>query len=512
MFPISVPHLDLVVTPSYFGAARFARHHMNHFPFLKLVLVFFLITAPGFLRAEGPTTLPGGAAEVRARREAFFRKVIVDDYEKLGPHDPKWDEPARKLMQLALQRWIHGSAPDQNRNHEMIDLGLSITKAGCKDPNLGYQLAHVFLHSTETWPFYRDASNDLSNSKYSLFLQVAAVTDVLSFYSGDLQNHNQEIVETVARVIKGLYQRIPNMLAEPGCPPYDAALMLIDLTEITKLVDGDRKIGFDAMQAMMKQKLPDSPIADLFEGMFYRHYAWDARGNGFAGTVTDGGWQLFGERLQAAQKAINRALDKDPHVAGGSVEMLAVLQGLPEDRAEMEKWFRRAVADDPDAYEAYVRKMYYLTPKWHGSDEDQFAFGRECLATQRWESRIPFLLLQSHDNIYEGRWRQLRQQATTQQEASTARNRARTEFYATHPEVWPDIQKLYDGYLAWNPKAVYDMADYAQFALMCGHLDVAKKQVDRMAAVPGPDPLVKQIRDLVQLVADRANSTAKPEP
>jgi hypothetical protein len=512
MFSTSAPHLDLVGTPSHFGAARVARHHMNHVPFLKFVLVFFFIITPGLLRAEGPTTLPSSAADARAQRDAFFRKIIVDEYEKLGQHDPKWDEPARKLMQLALERWIRGNAPDQNRNHEMAALGSSITKAGCNDPNLSYQFARVLLHSTETWSLYKDANNGIWRSDYSTFLKIHASIDTLKFYSAGLEKRSPADLEQAAAILKFVYGKIPEMLTEPGCPQYDAASMLIELTEITKLVDGDRKTGFDAMQAKMKKALPDSPISDLFEGMFYRHYAWDARGNGFAGTVTDGGWQLFGERLQAAQRALNRALDKDPHLAPASVEMLSVLQGLPEDRPEMEKWFKRAVADDPDAYEAYVRKMYYLTPKWHGSNEDQFAFGRECLATKRWESRIPFLLLQSHDNIYEGRWRQLRQQATTQQEASTARNRARAEFYATHPEVWPDIQKLYDGYLAGNPKAVYDMADYAQFALMCGHLDVALKQVDRMAAVPAPADLVKQIRDLVGVFVERDISVVKPEP
>ena len=41
----------------------------------------------------------------------------------------------------------------------------------------------------------------------------------------------------------------------------------------------------------------------------------------------------------------------------------------------MEEWFRRAMKADPGNYSACSSKLYYLEPKWHGSEEEMLAFG-----------------------------------------------------------------------------------------------------------------------------------------
>jgi uncharacterized protein YqfA (UPF0365 family) len=60
--------------------------------------------------------------------------------------------------------------------------------------------------------------------------------------------------------------------------------------------------------------------------------------------------------------------------------MLTVCLGLAPERAEMELWFDRAMAADPNNRDACKAKLYNLEPKWHGSAEEMVKFGREWAA------------------------------------------------------------------------------------------------------------------------------------
>ena len=43
----------------------------------------------------------------------------------------------------------------------------------------------------------------------------------------------------------------------------------------------------------------------MIEGRFYTEYAWDARGDSFAGDVPEEAWPVFRERLQKAEAYAN---------------------------------------------------------------------------------------------------------------------------------------------------------------------------------------------------------------
>ncbi|MDQ3621745.1 MAG: DUF4034 domain-containing protein [Verrucomicrobiota bacterium] len=60
---------------------------------------------------------------------------------------------------------------------------------------------------------------------------------------------------------------------------------------------------------------PESITACVAYADFLTGYAWQARGSGYAGTVTEKGWALFGERLASAREVLAKGRqlpDKDP--------------------------------------------------------------------------------------------------------------------------------------------------------------------------------------------------------
>ena len=238
----------------------------------------------------------------------------------------------------------------------------------------------------------------IRDCKYAPFLKVVALVRLVD-YARALTFSDAEAAELGKKLMQEAMDNLPGMMAEPEFPPAEIAKLCVDLTDDGREYQGDRKPAIDRIYDIMVKAQPHSPVADLFKGSAYCKYAWDARGGSFAADVTETGWRLFGERLAIAKNACNAALDKDPSLAAAAAQMLEVQMGQNADRPEMEQYFQLAIAGDPDCYDAYNKKLYYLTPKWHGTAEDQLTFGRECLATNRWSARIPLLLLQSQRNI-----------------------------------------------------------------------------------------------------------------
>ncbi len=475
---------------------------------LFLTTTVILTSACAMAAAAAPTTTPASDGS-----SAFFRAQLADAYERVGRRDPKWDAPARELLQLAVARWSRKGEVDPNLDWRIKLLGDQAVGAGCDDPMVIYHYVRASASlGIEKQIYYGGPFvQNVVDSKYSPYLKIFALTRAAEALAENLRDGTPGAADAMHKLIQQINDNIPLALADPTHCRHIAEV-LIDLSTVTAQTDGDRKPSCDAMLAMMKKALPDSAVPDYFEGMFYCKYAWDARGNGFAADVTDQGAKLFDERLKIAAADLAKAVEKDQHLAGGWSEMLTVLLGMDQGRDTMENFFHQAIAEDPDLSAAYHKKLYYLMPKWHGSSQEQIKFGQECLATGKWDSRIPFLLLESHANLYESRWRELNQQSITEKDVDEAREQAQKEFYQRVPAAWEDARMLYEGYLAHDPGAVVDRTRYARLALIAGHPEIAQKQLqilgdDVVTPVFGSGAELRAFREAVQDALDNLPAT-----
>lgn len=119
----------------------------------------------------------------------------------------------------------------------------------------------------------------------------------------------------------------------------------------------DRKWGFDELEKAFAASSHHAVARLQMHGEFYTDYAWDARGRGYANKVTEEGRRLMAERLGLAETALEEAWRLDPHDTLTAQWMLTVELGQGKGRARMEQWFRRAMAADPDNYQACMSKM-----------------------------------------------------------------------------------------------------------------------------------------------------------
>src|SRR5207302_6524764 len=103
---------------------------------------------------------------------------------------------------------------------------------------------------------------------------------------------------------------------------------LVDMLQEAMTQAKGREQAFKAIDPIYSAARPPTDAGPwVYRGEFYIKFAWDARGGGYAGTVTPEGWKLFRERLDEATKCFEKAWDLDPTDFRGPTAMLQVLLG-----------------------------------------------------------------------------------------------------------------------------------------------------------------------------------------
>jgi hypothetical protein len=115
---------------------------------------------------------------------------------------------------------------------------------------------------------------------------------------------------------------------------------------------------------------PKSITARVALAESYLAYAWDARGTGFADSVTDSGWKLFEQRIAKAEQVLQQASaleEKCPHWYR-AMQQVALAQGWEPERANA--LFEQAIAFEPGYFPVYRAQAQFLLPKWNGEKGD----------------------------------------------------------------------------------------------------------------------------------------------
>jgi hypothetical protein len=129
--------------------------------------------------------------------------------------------------------------------------------------------------------------------------------------------------------------------------------------------------------ALLKQWIsgkPQSSTARIALAQAYLGYGSKARGNGYADTVTDEGWQSYGGRTALALSTLKEAAalpDKCPYWYEAMIQV-AVAQGWSKSRTKA--LVDESISFEPGFYHVYREYANYLQPKWHGTEGEAEAF------------------------------------------------------------------------------------------------------------------------------------------
>jgi hypothetical protein len=391
-------------------------------------------------------------AAARQARLDWNLKTLVEAYKTKGNTDPAWDEPAR-LALTEFARVRSQSLESDESWWEIIATNCAeAIKYHCDDPMIAY-LYNRFSLSQPSNPkaltdVFCKAAQDMQQSSYPSIRKFYAwqrAGDQVSYTYG----YGQDIPPDILRM--GIWQQAEtdflDAISDKTMPPeeaYDAS------HEILEIWRGDNDHYNNLYQSIEKQTLSHGsgdPVFLLLKGEVYTDKAWQARGSGYADTITKEGGKLFKQDLALAAKALTKAWRLNPNDVRIPLQMLTVELGQGEGREQMELWFKRAMALDANDYDACLKKLTYLEPKWYGSADNMLNFGRECVENKDWGGRVPMILPVAHDRIY-----------------SQYIDKSEQANYWKQPEVWPDIQAAFDRFFELNPEAIGWYHNYAWYA------------------------------------------------
>lgn len=114
----------------------------------------------------------------------------------------------------------------------------------------------------------------------------------------------------------------------------------------------------------------------MAEATYWQMYAWDARGRGYARTVSEEGWQLFKERNIKARDALER-VPRD-QIKCGAWYALRIRVGRHTGEPTSKLWtvFEEGTKRFPRYHSIYFSAAEMLLPKWGGSFEEFERFAR----------------------------------------------------------------------------------------------------------------------------------------
>jgi hypothetical protein len=143
--------------------------------------------------------------------------------------------------------------------------------------------------------------------------------------------------------------------------------------------------------------------------------------------------------------------------------MLIVVKAQSRPRAEMELWFKRAMALDSCNRRACLNKIDYLRPAWGGSVKELLEFSHELAAGGNHAGGLAILV----ENIH---WQIARL-------SPDAKDDQPDKQWFAQPGVWEELKKTYDGYLKLVPQSRSHRTSYMLGAAWSGHWDVAEEQL-----------------------------------
>ncbi len=420
--------------------------------------------APAELSVGKP--IPQDHARMEQRwheRQEWNRATLQGAYDRVGKRDPRWDEPARKALDLAARMFSLQVDPAVS----MVDIypaARQAVDAGCNDPLILYLYARTSIGPNypgeeELTRRTRSAAEAMIASRYPPYRRAVAQM-VLAEYSTSTKDVSPEAKAEALRRLDAALDLLPESLRE------DPKGFLRDEAwdrDINRNIELRQKLGvedraaFEAVDARLA-KVPGAEALRLaIRGRFFYLWGWKARTNAFAFAVSQDQFRTFESRVQEARTALEAAWKLNHDQPKVATFLLDIEKSIGDgDREAMETWFERAMTTDGNDLNACTCKLDWLDPKWHGGDsfDEMLAFGEACRVTENWRAGITLLDGDAHFQY----WSHL-----------PIEERVR---YLRRPDVWSHIQSTYDEYLKHFPHDDVCRSKYAYFCAVGGrHLE-----------------------------------------
>jgi len=332
------------------------------------------------------------AAQILPSMVAWGEEMMVRPYLEHGRRNPAWDDAALQLIRgSALDVGGSSKCPDRE---EQRATALQLRRAGCDDPWVQLLIHRLYPHNPDNREASERAAEAIAQGGYGPFPLWLARTEVIRatrlvspkecepLMPGCLEALQQAL--TLRPLTLDDYRIWCHLLySEPG----DSLLEQdsIAVCRVIESIDGIEEWFYRTIRGLAQIEL-----------------AWLARGSGWSNTVSENQWKRFHEHLAIGRTELERACELAPAQPEPARSLMTVhlgSAGIDEMRAA----FDHAISGHFDYFPAYRTLRQGLMPRWFGSEEALLAFGRACLATERFETGVPLQMLRAVQVVAEDR-------------------------------------------------------------------------------------------------------------
>jgi hypothetical protein len=386
-------------------------------------------------------------------------------YERHGQRDPAWDDTVKDLLTDYAHRRVF-QTPAEGREGQQLAADLrEAMAAGCQDPLVRYLHLRVVGRpvdraTPELAKEYSEVAEALDLSQYALAIRCFANVRAAQAWRSAVTNQVPEV---------NLYRqqaldRLIDLVRFDDLPVHVAYEVSAALYKAIQLNPQSRPKVYLTIQPYLQHRWPDEALVHLLEGRFYIDYAWDARGGGWATSVTDEGWKLMRERLALAETALSRSWELDSTLAETPIEFMRLELGQARGRERMEEWFGRAILHPNQRYMAVYQKLWYLQPRWYGSERECLEAARGILRSDLFVGETPLHLYHLHVSLaeYFG---------------------DRRPNYWTELHVWPDIDAAFQRYFELHTSDHGWRQTYILMAHRCRQWAVVHAEIPKLTSV-----------------------------
>jgi hypothetical protein len=425
-------------------------------------------------------------ADANKRGREFRLRQWLDGYEKRGQRNPSDDT---EIVQF-LQTWIarnYGGVAATNQLSLAEESDKLANDLNCTDPLVLTVVANNSASRVDATKRYERALATYAGSQHKAYPKFYANL-MLAADLGERSEPSETLTTSALQLLAECFT--------------DGSFTPDDQPEIAEiLVNGWGENFFkrnpDSICAMVHGAGTNYQwLALVLDGEHEINEAWAARGSGYADTVMDAGQQSFSSHLATARSDLTSAWNLQPAWPVASARMMTVALG-DSGIDEMRLWFDRTTTAQIDYPGAWSEMRWGLRPRWYGNEASMLAFGRTAIESGRFDTDVP---RKYFDCV-----------ADVEAEMALPANR---HIYG-RADIWPDLQRLYDGYIAAPSQEKYRdgwRTSYAVVAYFAKKYEVARAQLEPLDWQPLPENLTGWNVDLSQMpleVAARTGSLGK---
>jgi hypothetical protein len=384
---------------------------------------------------------------------------------------PQWDEPAKQALEALALVLSSAHRPDADEWDVLVAASQRAKDSGCSDPLVLFANLRGTLNfhrrPEELTATYMEISRRLRESAYDPMIQCLATFQVAGMRARDRTDPRVSRRDG-RRLVTAAMERLPAALAQPDVPR-DAVLLLYDtIGDASSIVERDRAVTLDLALPLLEQASTDAGLIATVKSHYRMSYAFEGR-RGMAAPLPPEVQEVVNARLSEAAAFAEEAWRIDPTNSVAAETMMHISAGAaPPKMQDVALWFDRAVAADPNSLSAYATRLKYLEPTWQGSKRAMIEFGRQCLASGKWESGVSLLVVDAHLRV------------ACFDDANVEQNEIQRSYFVDNSEAWSDIKAACEQHLSRYPESLYHRGRYAQLACWAGQWNTANEQFQLM--------------------------------